>query len=205
LWSLAEECGFAIEVTWNTSQSPDCFDVYLQPLAAAGTPIEVRASVPQDTPWSDLANDPLDSSFRQELVPELREFAKSKLPEYMLPAAWMVLKELPLTPAGKVDRRALRPPQSRPEEMGEYIAPRNELERSLAEMWAQVLRVDQVGVEDNFFDLGGHSLLATRVVTQMSHLLDMDIPLRVLFDRPTIEGLGAHVLDQLAEGLREAS
>jgi len=82
-----------------------------------------------------------------------------------MPSAWMVLSQLPLTSNGKVDRRALPAPQGRPEELGEYVAPRSELEKILTEIWVQLLRIDQVGVQDDFFELGGHSLLATRVIT----------------------------------------
>src|SRR6185369_2647595 len=105
-------------------------------------------------PWSAYANDPLANGFRQRLIPALRDYLKECLPEYLVPSTWMVLQQLPLTPNGKLDRRALPPPQSRGEELGEYTAPRTELERVLADIWAEVLRVDRVGAHDNFFDLG---------------------------------------------------
>jgi acyl carrier protein len=116
----------------------------------------------------------------------------------MMPAAWMLLRQLPLTPNGKVDRRALPPPQSRPEELGEYVAPRDEIERALAEIWAQVLRLDQVGVQDNFFELGGHSLLATQVVVRVRSALSIEMPMRLMFQCPTVEQLAAQ-LRQLRE------
>jgi acyl carrier protein len=117
----------------------------------------------------------------------------------MIPAAWVALRQMPLTPNGKVDRRALPAPQSRPEELGEYVAPRTELERILTELWAQLLRVDQVGVEDDFFELGGHSLLATQVVVRIQSQLSIDVPVKAVFECPTVEKLAARV-----EELREA-
>jgi acyl carrier protein len=113
----------------------------------------------------------------------------------MIPSAWMALKQLPLMGNGKLDRHALPAPESRSQEIGEYIAPRTELERTLSDLWAQVLRVDQVGVLDNFFDLGGHSLLAMQVVARIGSSLSVEMPMRLLFEFPTIEQLSAQVDD----------
>ena len=99
---------------------------------------------------------------------ELRSFLKAKLPEYMVPAAFVPLDALPLMPNGKVDRRALpAPDRTRPELEKEFIAPRTPVEELLAEVWAQVLGIERVGIYDNFFELGGHSLLATQAVSRM--------------------------------------
>ena len=103
-------------------------------------------------------------------VPEvgrLREHLASRLPEYMVPPVFVMLAALPLTPNGKVDRRALPAPEERDYQRGEHAAPRTELERRLCEIWAELLGVERVGIEDSFFDLGGHSLLATRVVSRV--------------------------------------
>ena len=98
-------------------------------------------------------------------VSELRSFLKAKLPEYMVPSIFMFLDALPLTPNGKIDRKALpAPDQSSPELGASYVAPRTAEEELIAEIWAEVLKVDKVGIHDNFFDLGGHSLKATQVV-----------------------------------------
>ncbi|HEX8213077.1 MAG TPA: amino acid adenylation domain-containing protein, partial [Longimicrobium sp.] len=103
----------------------------------------------------------------------LREAVRTRLPEYMVPAAVMVLEQLPLTPNGKVDRRALPAPEY---EAQAYVAPRTEAERALAGIWAEVLGVERVGVEDDFFALGGHSLLATRVVARVRAALGVELP-----------------------------
>lgn len=197
LLDLAQAYGFDAQVTWGAQESLGCFEVQLVDRARVNH--ESRAElrlVDGAKPWSAYANDPLENSLRQQLIPQLREHLREQLPEYMVPAAWMVLKQLPLTPNGKIDRRALPAPQSRSEEMGEYVAPCTELERTLADIWAEVLRVDQVGAQDNFFELGGHSLLAMQAVVRARSLLLIDVPMRLLFEFPTVEQFAAQ-LDEL--------
>ncbi len=121
---------------------------------------------------------------------ELRGFLSEKLPEYMVPSAYILLDEIPLTPNGKVDRRALPvPDEARPELGGVYVAPSTELEEAVAGIWAEVLKVERVGVHDNFFELGGHSLLVTQVVSRLRKSLQVELPLRSLFESPTVVGL----------------
>ncbi|MEW6083605.1 MAG: amino acid adenylation domain-containing protein [Chloroflexota bacterium] len=126
---------------------------------------------------------------------QLREFLRAKLPEYMVPSLFVNLESLPLTPNGKVDRKALpAPTQSRADLRAQYVAPRTPLELQLAEVCAQVLglSVEQVGVNDNFFDLGGHSLLGTRLVFLLREKFGLqaaDLPLRALFENPTVANL----------------
>jgi hypothetical protein len=115
---------------------------------------------------------------------QLREHLKSKVPEYMIPAAWVVLDELPLTPNGKVDRHRLPEPQM--SDPLRYVAPRTPTEEVLAQIWAEVLKLDQVGVEEDFFELGGHSLLATQVITRVRNATQLDVEVRTLFEAPTI-------------------
>jgi amino acid adenylation domain-containing protein len=195
-WTWGEEHGYEVQVSWGTPDSLDCVEVQLMDRARADQVPRVPFQPPKTVrPWSAYASDPLEQSFRQQLIPRLREYLKGRLPEYMIPSAWMALKQLPLTPNGKLDRRALPVPQSRPEELGEYIAPRTELERTLASIWAQVLRVDQVGVQDNFFELGGHSLLAMQVIARIGSSLSVEMSVRLLFDFPTIMQLSTHVND----------
>jgi acyl carrier protein len=130
-------------------------------------------------------------------VGELRSFLKEKLPGYMMPSAFVLLDELPLTPSGKVDRRALpAPEQTRTEQNGAFVAPRDELELRLAEMWEKVLGVQPVGVTDNFFDLGGHSLLAVRLFAQIEKVFGKNLPLATLFQAPTVEQLTPIVREQ---------
>ncbi|HYG24753.1 MAG TPA: amino acid adenylation domain-containing protein [Verrucomicrobiae bacterium] len=127
-------------------------------------------------------------------VNDVRHFLKDRLPSYMVPATFVPLEALPMTPGGKVDRKALPAPgDDRPELDSEYAAPRTPLEEVLAGIWAEVLRLKRVGIEDNFFDLGGHSLLATQVISRMRETLQVEVPLGDLFDMPTVASLAAHL------------
>jgi len=131
---------------------------------------------------------------QEPTVSELRRFLREKLPDYMVPSAFVTLEALPLTPSGKVNRRALPvPDRVRPELEGVYVAPRTPTEEVLTGIWAQVLGVEQVGVHDDFFELGGHSLLATRVVSQMRQAFQVELPVRALFEAPTVAGLAERV------------
>jgi aspartate racemase len=121
---------------------------------------------------------------------ELRDFLRTRLPEYMVPAAFITLDTLPLTPNGKLDRRALPAlDQSRSQSRTVYVAPRDHLEEQLANVWQKVLGIDQVGVQENFFELGGHSLLAARMFAQIENRFGKRLPLGTLFQAPTIEQL----------------
>ena len=128
----------------------------------------------------------------------LREYLAERVPEYMVPGSFVTLAALPRTPNGKTDRRALPAPEW--EGSGEgYVAPTTPTEEGIAAAWAEVLRVERVGIHDNFFALGGHSLLATRVVSRLRQELGRDVPLRAMFENPTVAGLAAAV-DAMGDG-----
>ncbi len=128
----------------------------------------------------------------------LRNLLQQQLPDYMVPSVFVFLKSLPLTANGKIDRNALPPPDElRPGLQKEFVAPRTKVEKELADIWTGLLKVSAVGVHDNFFDLGGHSLLATQVVSRMRKEFQMEIPLRSLFESPTVA--------QLAEKIESAN
>lgn len=132
-------------------------------------------------------------------VSDLRTFLKVKLPDYMVPSAFVFLKELPLTAHGKLDRKALPDPDYDQRELTEtFVAPRNAVEESIAAVWSEVLGKPQIGVHDNFFDLGGHSLKATQVVSRLRKKFRNHIPLRHIFEYPTIAEFAA-VLGQQQE------
>jgi amino acid adenylation domain-containing protein len=125
---------------------------------------------------------------------DLRSYLKRKLPDYMLPSVYVFLDTLPVTPNGKVDRKALPVPGSnRPELAKAFVAPRSPLEEILAGIWARLLKLDKVGIHDNFFELGGHSLLATQVISQVRHILRAEIALRSFFAMPTIAQLANEI------------
>jgi amino acid adenylation domain-containing protein len=128
------------------------------------------------------------------LLNELRVFLKSRLPDYMIPAAFVLLAALPLTPNGKIDRNALPAPEYDEGGAAEgYVAPRTPVEELLAVAWAQVLGVERVGIHDNFFALGGHSLLATQVSSRLTNIFQRPLPVKALFDAPTPADLALYI------------
>ncbi|MEG3971751.1 amino acid adenylation domain-containing protein, partial [Microcoleus sp. T2B6] len=133
-------------------------------------------------------------------ITDLRHFLKQQLPDYMVPSAFVVLDVLPLTPNGKVDRRALPAPDLRPELEESFVAPRTPIEEMLASIWSNILLIDSVGVHDNFFTLGGHSLLATQVISRVRDTISIELPLRSLFEAPTIAEFASRVEIALKNG-----
>jgi acyl-CoA synthetase (AMP-forming)/AMP-acid ligase II/acyl carrier protein len=126
---------------------------------------------------------------------ELRRHVKEALPEYMIPAAFVLLDALPRTTHGKLDRRALPAPDAgRPDVEDEFVAARTPQEEAMADIWRQVLKVERVGVHDNFFELGGHSLSAMQVISRVRDLFRVEIQARSIFETPTVEGLTAAVV-----------
>lgn len=120
----------------------------------------------------------------------LQGWAERHLPEYMVPGNWMLLDGFPLTNSGKVDRQAL-PEPTFASDAETYVAPRREDEQTLTDIWGEVLGIEQIGIHDNFFQLGGHSLRATQIVSRIRQRLGWDVPVRAIFEVPTIAGLSA--------------
>jgi amino acid adenylation domain-containing protein len=130
---------------------------------------------------------------------DLRSYLGIHLPAALVPSAFVFLEALPLTPNGKVDRRALPEPAlvtTEPE--SSFLAPRTPVERSLADIWCQTLNLKRVGVRDNFFDSGGHSLIATQLISRIRREFRVELPLRAIFERPTVENLALYLLEQRA-------
>jgi amino acid adenylation domain-containing protein len=129
------------------------------------------------------------------LEPTLRRFLAERLPEHMVPSLFVLLSRLPRKPNGKLDRAALPEPGSaRPHLESDYVAPATPVEEALAEIWQEVLGLDRVGANDRFFDLGGHSLLATQVLARLRETFDVDVPVRALFEQPSVAGLAAALM-----------
>ena len=119
-------------------------------------------------------------------VHELKDYLQKRLPSYMIPANFIRLDAIPLTPSGKIDRRALPDPDMQSNQGTKFVAPQTQLQELLAGIWADVLQLKQVGIHDNFFELGGHSLLATRIISRIRQATQIELPLRTLFEAPTI-------------------
>jgi amino acid adenylation domain-containing protein len=193
MWELSRETPYDIEISWSDAERQECFDVVFKRRAVPG---EAYQGAPDERPsaasafskpWSAYANNPLRGNFTRQIVPQLRRTLREQLPEYMMPSAFVVMESLPLMPNGKVDLRALpMPDQSRPEMEGAYVAPRGPVEEVLAELWGNVLGLERVGRDDNFFDLGGHSLLATQFISRARNLFQVELPLRWLFEATTV-------------------
>jgi len=126
---------------------------------------------------------------------ELRGYLGSKLPEYMVPAAYVRLDRLPLTPNGKLDRRALPTPEGDAYAAREYEPPMGETETILADIWAEVLKVERVGRHDSFFELGGHSLLVVRVIARLRKRLNVEVSISDLFSRPVLNSFAEHLVN----------
>ena len=152
-------------------------------------------------PWHTYANNPLQAKAARQLVPQLQTYLAEKLPEYMIPAAFVILQSFPLTANGKIDRRALITPDLINIELaGNYAAPRTEIEQVLAKIWAEILGLKRVRVCDNFFELGGHSLLATQLVSRVRDTFGIELPLRQVFEAPNIAELA-----KIIENIKQSS
>jgi acyl-coenzyme A synthetase/AMP-(fatty) acid ligase len=148
-----------------------------------------------------VANRPVPSQWRVAASPpQLRQFLRQQLPEYMVPSTFVMLDALPLTPSGKLDRRGLPAPVPvRPDPWGGSVTPKTDVERAIATVWQAVLGVERVGLHDNFFDLGGHSLLLLRVHARLRELYPRNLSLIDLFARPTVSSLANY----LSQGVLE--
>ena len=138
-----------------------------------------------------------------DLRARLKLFLQGRLPDYMCPDAVLVLESLPLLPNGKVDRRAL--PAPLPAVSGSYAPPRNAVEEVLTKIWAPLLGVPRVGVDEDFFALGGHSLAATQVVSRVRDVFRLDIPLQAVFESPTIAAFARRIAEELGEEATEGA
>ncbi|MBP2473244.1 amino acid adenylation domain-containing protein [Crossiella equi] len=190
LHAIGEAAGYRVLLTWSDTTDGGYDAVFTKatgPVAAAYTPTRTRQAA-----LSTYANNPSAARDTAGLVGRVREHLKATLPDYMVPSALITMERLPLTTNGKLDRRALPSPDLAAG-AGGGRDPRNQAEQTLCELFAEVLGVPKVGVEDNFFDLGGHSLLAARLIGKARTALDAELAIRDLFTCPTVAELAALV------------
>ncbi len=156
--------------------------------------------VREDTPGDKRLVAYLIKKENQETdLAELRQFLKTKIPDYMVPVAYVFIDQFPLTPNGKIDRKALPSPmETAQQEEKAYVAPTTETEAKLADIWAEVLKINRVGIDENFFEIGGHSMLAVTLMVKIEKQLGVRLPLAVLFDHSTIQDM-AKLLEKKEE------
>lgn len=199
LWNFSDSLPYNVSIHGSDADE-SCFDVELRRATTRASDFSIGASGNLAAepgplqPLSAYANNPLHGMLARSLVPELRRFVKEKLPEYMMPATFVLLDELPLTAHGKVDRRALPVPDlSSTGTRKDFVAPRNQTEEALVAIWKEVLGIERISVADDFFELGGHSLLATKIVSRIRSAFHVELALRSLFETPTIVNLAAMI------------
>jgi non-ribosomal peptide synthase protein (TIGR01720 family) len=190
LYSCAEQTGYELSVSWAAGRTDGSFDAVFWQKLHGNEPYILFFDQPvKEQMWSEYANEPMRTRVIQNLVPELRKYLQGKLPEYMVPSAFVGLDKIPVTPHGKIDRNALpAPSHSRPSREKAAIAPRTKEEEILCRIWSEVLRVERVGIEDNFFELGGDSILSVQIVGRANQA-GLRLSVREMFQHQTIAAL----------------
>jgi len=206
LWDLSEEQAYHIEISWFNTDSTGIYDVVLTDQSLPVRPVVFRANSTMQSA-AHYTNNPLQTQFNQQLIPQLRQLLQAKLPDYMLPTALGVLERLPLTPNDKVDRQALaKLPADYYLSSGKadaFTAPRTLEESRLERLWADVLELEQVSIHDNFFELGGNSLKVIVLLNRLQEQLGKSFQMIDLFNAPTIalfaDGLGEKTVSPAIE------
>jgi amino acid adenylation domain-containing protein/thioester reductase-like protein len=216
-WELGDAHGYETRVSWNVGCKDGTFDVDLTDRLCAVVEMPVpeldayqaeRSAATREREGS-YANDPWGYHLKQQLVPRLRDYLRAKLPPYMVPDAFVMLESFPLTPNGKLDRRALPAPELGLYSNRQYDAPQGGVEEALAEIWQGLLRIERVGTQDNFFEIGGHSLLAIRMLSKVNQSFASNLSVLDAYNSPTIRELGTRICggraaDEFVDLSREA-
>src|SRR5690606_24745070 len=201
-FELAGRLGYDVELRWLRGAADGTLDVLFRrrdaqvPRWAVGPAAEAPAAAgTREATLRHFGNNPLQGMLADWAMPALQSHLRDRLPEYMVPPTILLLERLPLLPNGKVDRAALPVPNYAPVgPHGGYVAPRNAVEEVLAAIWSEILHVPRVGIQDNFFtDLGGHSLLATQLASSIRETFRCELPLRTVFELPTVAELAEHL------------
>ncbi|MGZ4031885.1 MAG: amino acid adenylation domain-containing protein, partial [Tumebacillaceae bacterium] len=205
LYRLGEQLSYEVQMFWTATPGDEGrFDVVFraqeQPPQAVLQP-ERQRDIDRLLPIESYTSNPVQAELTRMLVPRLRDYLKEKLPEYMVPTALIVLEEFPLTPNGKVDRKALPDPEKRMRHAvtSDYVPPQNAAEETISAVWCEVLGVVRVGTHDNFFDLGGHSLLLVQVHSRLSKTFGNALTVVDLFRFPTVSSLAAYLAQDPAQ------
>jgi len=194
--NLGSELPYHVETSWLNTNHEGTYDVVFTHHSLSFRPAVFKENT-RVTPWHHYANNPLQDKSDQQLIPLLRSFLQDQLPEYMIPAGFVILDQFPLTSNGKVDRQALAElPSDDSLLSGEtYVPPRTRIEKLLADIWAEILDIEQVGIHDNFFHLGGNSIKGISLFNKLQQLFKKNFRLITLFDTPTIAEFAAYLKD----------
>jgi amino acid adenylation domain-containing protein len=202
LWALGQELPYQVAISWSDAGQEGSYDVVFTRREADNDHEEwqtftARPKRDRQKAWDYYANNPIQAERNQKLIPLLRSFLNAKLPEYMVPSAFVILEAFPLSPNGKVDRKALPAPDTAERTAASnFVAPRDSLEQKLVGIWEDVLGLETIGIRDNFFEIGGHSLLAVRLMAQIQKQFGRHLPLATLFQSPTIEHVASLLRQQ---------
>ncbi len=204
-WTLQDQIPYQVHLTWDSKGNEGYYDVIFVRQGtnvilgdrAHGAVDQPPGEIPNKAkPWHAYANQPYSGQKTNQLIPQVRQFLTETLPNYMVPSAFVVLDQLPLTPSGKVDRQHLpAPDRSRPVLDVKLVNPRTPMEELLANIWADVLGLNEIGVLDNFFMLGGDSIQATQLISRVRDVFQRELSLHRLFESPTIAQLSQDILD----------
>ncbi|HLG65326.1 MAG TPA: amino acid adenylation domain-containing protein [Ktedonosporobacter sp.] len=193
IWELGERLGYRVDIFWSDAGHGGVFDVSFQKdLSVQMCCHEPASSLVQevfpDHLWLKYANNPLQRKITRWVLPQLRDFLKERLPDHMVPAHFVALEHLPLTTNGKIDRKALPAPEEHllNWQHEQFVEPQTAIEKSLATIWSDLLLRSRISIADNFFELGGHSLMVIQLATRIQHTLQVRLPLKTFFDKPTI-------------------
>ena len=200
LWAIESELPYDIQLRSSGAPNYGSFQVVLRRKDTPYAEVVPEVELAEEAQSCSYTNNPLRAKVEQSLLPSLQKLLKQKLPEHMAPSDFVFLSALPLTSNGKIDRSALPAPDQSRSQSASFRAPRNEIERQLADIWAEILRHKEVGIDDNFFQFGGHSLLATQVISRVRERFKIQFPLRRMFEFPTIAELAGAVSQAQSEG-----
>jgi amino acid adenylation domain-containing protein len=188
--AIADQAPWRVYVSWAAGYTDGSYDVaFIRADAAAELVPDFGVD---DPPPATLANDPAVAQSRRSLTAQLRRDLAENLPAYMVPSAFVLMEGFTLTPNGKVDRAQLPTPEAQDRSKG-YVAPKSPEEEIISAIFAEVLKLPRVGIQENFFELGGHSLLAMQMVSRVRTELGTELPLRTVFESPTVQELAARV------------
>ncbi|KAK9761232.1 hypothetical protein K7432_014021 [Basidiobolus ranarum] len=198
IYTIGKNAGYDVSISWSRQQNDGCFDVIFGKTGQETLSVyhfkEPHYNVWQ---WKLYGNNPLHEAVSKQFVPHLREYLRTVLPKFMIPSYIVILDTLPLMPNGKINRAALPAPSlSFVDEEADYVKPETDLEKSLGQIFAEVLGLERVSVHGNFFNLGGHSLLSIRLISKIRKILGASISLQNLFTAPTIYLLAKLIVER---------